>query len=207
MSGAVLKELFQQAHRRHLEFRRHDTCFHAFAGALIEAFRERNYRLVGFDTVEGAVSVELEQPDGDRFNIRLEPYRRAQTFLRSIGPIAEMSATFHHRVEDPDVITAAQSAMMRQGVGRLLGTFSSHDNLRTGSELSEPGNLRFNLHGAEVVASINLILNLKDYSLNSLDFDKDRLGGMLEALVYGLEKFVGGILERHRSGEDPSPSA
>ena len=46
----ILQEIFEKAHHRHLEFRRLDSCFHAFAGTIIEALRERNYRLVGFDT-------------------------------------------------------------------------------------------------------------------------------------------------------------
>ncbi len=197
--SAVLQQLFHDGYRRHVEFRRLDSCFHAFSGALIEAFRERNYRLVGFDTLQagGALTVSFEQPDGDRICLRLEPYRQTQTFLRSIGPVAEMVCTFYHHVDDPDVITAAQAAMLRQGMGRLLGTFSSHDNLQSGAALSEPGNLRFTLHGSEVVATLNLILNLKDYALGDLDFDKDKLGQSLDAMVYGLEKFVVGILERH----------
>jgi len=193
----VLQQIFHDAHLRHLEFRRYDTCFHAFAGAVVEAFRERNYRLVGFDSGASSLFVDVEQPDGDRIRIRLEPYRTEQTFMRSLGPVVELVCTLFQHIEDPDTIAAAQAGMLQKGVGRMLGAFSSHDDLRPDSRLSEPGNLRFNLHGAEVVASINLILNLKDYSINSLDFDKDKVGSTLDALIYGLEKFVGGILERH----------
>lgn len=196
---SVLQELFSKAHQRHLEFRRYDTSFHAFAGALIEAFRERNYRLVGFDTVQHAIVVIVEQPDGDRVNLRLEPYRTTQTFLRSVGPVAEVVCSLHHHVHDPDVITAAQAGMLRQGIGRMLGSLSRHDDMRASAALSEPGNMRFHLHGAEVVASINLILNLNDYLVSALDFNKDKVGETIDATIYGLEKFVGGILERHQT--------
>ncbi|MFN8613766.1 MAG: hypothetical protein U0931_39895 [Vulcanimicrobiota bacterium] len=198
MSNAILKEIFRGAREKHLELRRLDTCFHGFSGALIEAFRERHYRLVGFDTTaQGMLVLEFEQPDGDRFIVRLEPYRTAHTFLRAVGPVVEMVFTLNQHVEDPDVIASAQAGMMRQGVGRMLGVFSGHDNLDRGAGLSEPGNMRFHLNGAEVTATLNLVLNLRDWALAGLDYDKDKIGRMLDAVVYGLEKFVNGILEKH----------
>ncbi|MBS2037285.1 hypothetical protein JST97_20020 [bacterium] len=198
MSSAVLKEIFRGARQKHLQLRRLDTCFHAYCGALIEAFRERNYRLVGFDTTnQGALVVEFEQPDGDRFLVRVEPFRTAHTFLRAVGPVAEIVFTLNQHVDDPNVIASAQAGMMRQGVGRMLGVFSAHDNLNRGAGLSEPGNMRFHLNGAEVTATLNLVCNLNDYALAGLDYDKEKIGLMLDAVVYGLEKFVQGVLEKH----------
>ena len=198
MSAAVLQELFRSAREKHLQLRRLDTCFHAFSGALIEAVRERHYRLVGFDTThQGMLELEFEQPDGDRFQVRVEPYRTAHTFLRAVGPVIELVCTLNQHVDDPNLIASAQAGMMRQGVGRMLGVFSSQDNLQRGAGLSEPGNMRFHLHGAEVTATINLVLNLRDFALAGLDYDKDKIGQMLDAVVYGLEKFIGGILEKH----------
>lgn len=196
MSG-ILKDLFGQARKRHLEFRRLDSCFHAYSGALIEALRERNYRLINFDTDRGMLTLAFEQPDGDQFLVRVEPYRTSHPFLRSIGPVVELVFTLVQHIEDPNVIAAAQAGMMRQGVGRMLGVFSSQDNRQSGATLSEPGNMRFHLHGAEITASINLVLNLRDHTIDSLDYDKDKIGQMLDAVVYGLEKFVTGILEKH----------
>ena len=124
MSG-VLKDLFGQARKRHLEFRRLDSCFHAYSGALIEALRERNYRLNNFDTDHGMLTLAFEQPDGDQFLIRVEPYRTSHPFLRSIGPVVELVFTLVQHIEDPNVIAAAQAGMMRQGVGRMLGVSRS----------------------------------------------------------------------------------
>ncbi len=220
----LLKDLFDSSYARHREFRRMDSCFHAFSGAIIETFREMDYRLVGFDTVHArelglglggaraekssyTLALELEQPDGDRVTLEIEPYRLNHTFLKTIGPVAEIHFSLSQRVHDPDQMMQAQTSRMRLGMGQFLGFTSGSGQLDRGAGLSEPGNLRFSLQGCQAVASINLILNLRDYAVDELDYNKDKIRTSLESTIYGLEKFVNGMLGRkEESSLNPTPA-
>lgn len=216
MSG-VVQQLFDQAYQRHRQLRQLQTCFHCFGGAIIEAFRERNYRVVGFDTSVGSQVLNFEQPDGDQVTVVLEPYRTQPTFLKAVGAIAELKVTLRQRVPDPDLVAKAQAAQISSGISNFLGGYSMDGVSHRRSEmlerlaasgghsqfvasmvaqLEEPGNLRFRLQGVEAVASINLILNLNEYAKGALDYDTAQVGQMLDASIYGLEKFIDGMLSR-----------
>ncbi|MBI3925134.1 MAG: hypothetical protein HY319_06305 [Armatimonadetes bacterium] len=193
MNQDVFEQLVEGSHRRMLRLKRLGRFFHTFAGAVIEAMRERGYRLVGFDSFGDGYSLQFESDQAEELSLVVDPYRTDLPYLIKAGHHAQIRVELATYVSDPDQMRAAQTMQMRT----LVGSFFGGGHQQPSGGLREPGAFSFRQDGARVLTSVNLLWDLSVYRKSDLDLDKDGIGQDIDALVHGLRKFREGLLERY----------
>ena len=222
--NSVFQELTLGSQARFNSIRRKTQFFSTFAGGVVEALRESGYRLSNFRRHDpaarfqgfgaqpqgamaarmgalqgggvGNIELEFEQRDRDRCKVLVIPYRTDLPFLSKGHYYAQLGLELSRYSNDPDVLRKALSANSRGNVGTFLGAGRLPKlYLASPADLQKPGTMTFELKGARLVVAMNVILDLGKYRESDFDLDIPSIRGDLQALFYGLEKYLSLLLE------------
>ena len=223
--NSVFQELTLGSQARFNSIRRKTQFFGTFAGGVVEALRESGYRLSNFRRHDpaarfhgfgaqpqgamaarmealrgsgggGNIELEFEQRDRDRCKVLIIPYRTDLPFLSKGHFYAQLGLELSRYSNDPDVLRKALSANSRGNVGTFLGAGRLPKlYLDSPADLQKPGTMTFELKGARLVVAMNVILDLGKYRQSDFDLDISSIRSDLQALFYGLEKYLSLLLE------------
>ena len=219
--SSVFQELTLQSQRKFSEIRRKVQFFSTFAGGVIEALRESGYRLSNLEkespisnlslqstsrqalarsitTASGGKNLELyfEQRDHDQCRVLIVPYRTDLPFLANGHYVAQLGLELSRYSNDPDVLRQAMNVNSRARMGSFLGQKRlAKLYLDSPPTIRQPGSMTFELQGARLVVSMNILSDLSRYRLSDFDLDIEAIKQDFEAYFYGLEKYLSLLLE------------
>ncbi len=184
--------LVRECQDRYVGLRRKVQYFEMFGGAVIEALRERDYRLTDFDKHGDNLELCFEQRDLDEFRVVILPYRKDLPYLFQRGHLAQLKLELGRFCNDPETLREAIDVNTRASFGTMLGgpMMTTLDIHSAGSRLQEPGTMTFSVKGSRLYASTNVILDLDAYRISDFELNIAKVGADFKALFYGLEKYL-----------------
>lgn len=144
----------------------------------------------------GNIELFFEQADRDQCKVLIVPYRRDLPFLSKGRFVAQLGFELSRYCNDPDTLRQAMAVNARSALGGFLGG-SRLPKLYLDSppDLKPPGTMTFELRGARLVVSMNVLANLGKYRLSDFELDIDGIREDLEVYFYGLEKYLALLLQ------------
>lgn len=212
---SVYDELTRQGQATYNGIRRKMQFFETFAGGVIEALREAGFRLCSFEKQpegqQGAGNIELffEEGDHDQRKVLIVPYRNDLAFLAKGRFVAQLGLEMSRYSNDPDTLRQAMAVNAKAAFGGLLGGARlPRLYLDSPSAIRPPGTMTFELRGARLVVSMNVLVNLGKYRLSDFELDTDSIGEDLQVYFYGLERYLTGLVSSfaHQPGQAPHES-
>lgn len=221
----VFQELTLGSQREFSKIRRKVQFFSTFAGGVIEALRESGYRLSNIEkefpfrrfgqqagglqaqsqnitAASGGNNLELyfEQQDQDQCRVLVIPYRTDLPFLSSGHYVAQLGLELSRYSSDPDVLRQAMNVNSRARMGSYFGQARLPKlYLDSPPDLRQPGSMAFELQGARLVVSMNILTDLSKYRISDFDLDIEAIKSDFEAYFYGLEKYLSLLLQNFGS--------
>ena len=226
MNEDVFHELNLGSQRQFAGIRRKVQFFSTFAGGVIEALRELGFRLSNIEKESGfrthgaqpvqslsqnitssaaGKNVELyfEQRDNDQCRVLIIPYRTDLPYLSRGRFTAQLGLELSRYSSDPDVLRQAMNVNSRSQFGGFLGGMRGKRlpklTLNSPPDIKQPGSMAFELRGARLVVSLNVLIDLGKFRLSDFDLDIDAIKQDLQAYFYGLEKYLSLLLENFGS--------
>jgi hypothetical protein len=238
VSESVFHDLTLASQRKYAGIRRKVQFFSTFAGGVIEALRELGFRLSNIEkesgyrgygaqsvhgvaqavtAASGGKNLELyfEQRDNDQCRVLIVPYRTDLPYLSKNHFTAQLGLELSRYSSDPDVLRQAMNVNSRGQLGGFLGGMRGKSipklYLNSPPDLKQPGSMTFELRGARLVVSMNVLVELNKFRVSDFDLDIDAIKKDLEAYFYGLEKYLSLLLQNFGTDvtiqEGPAPSA
>jgi hypothetical protein len=144
----------------------------------------------------GNIELFFEQRDRDQCKVLIVPYRSDLTFLARGRFVAQLGLELSRYCNDPHTLRQAMAVNARTALGGWLGQARiPRLHLDSPPDLKPPGSMTFELRGARLVVSLNVVANLNKYRLSDFELDVDSLGEDMRAYFYGLEKYLARLLE------------
>jgi hypothetical protein len=226
VSESVFHELTLGSQRQFAGIRRKVQFFSTFAGGVIEALRELGFRLSNIEkessfggytaqsvhgvgqavtAASGGKNMELyfEQRDNDQCRVLIVPYRTDLPYLSRGRFTAQLGLELSRYSSDPDVLRQAMNVNSRGQLGGFLGGVSGKRlpklYLNSPPDIKQPGSMAFELRGARLVVSMNVLVDLGKFRISDFDLDIDAIKKDLEAYFYGLEKYLSLLLQNFGS--------
>lgn len=146
------------------------------------------------------IELFFEQRDRDQCKVIIIPYRTDLPFLYKDKFLAQLGLELSRYSSDPDVLRQALNVNTNASFGSFLGGNRLPKlYLHSGRDLKPPGTMTFELKGARLVVSMNVVWNLAKYRQSDFDLDIDAIRLDFEALFYGLEKYLSLLLKNFGS--------